>query len=193
MDCDCRSLICVLTRDHRRIVDLIMRLPMIAGEREGRRLVDELTGLLIRHAVAEDLFLYPAVGEIVPRWAVNLTRETGAHARIEQLLADLAEAKPHTLSSEALVSELLCEVDRETLHEELDVFPWLRHYGDAQLLDELGDKIQAFKNTAVIEKISNGGLTIRLGEQVLHHWHARPGPDAPTVDRPPARRRRTRR
>lgn len=53
-----------------------------------RRLADELTSELIRHAVAEDLYLYPAVPAFVAACAVDAARETGAHTRIEQLLTD---------------------------------------------------------------------------------------------------------
>jgi hypothetical protein len=66
---------------------LLLRLPMTHGA-DRRRLADELTSELIRHAVAEDLYLYPAVPAFVAACAVDAARETGAHTRIEQLLTD---------------------------------------------------------------------------------------------------------
>jgi hypothetical protein len=66
--------------DHRRIVDMLTRLPVTHGT-QCRQLVDDLTSELIRHAVAEDLRLYPAVCAIVPEPAVDVVREIGAHAR----------------------------------------------------------------------------------------------------------------
>jgi hypothetical protein len=125
--------------------------------------------------VAEDLYLYPAVCAIVPEPAVDVVRETGAHARIEQLPAELAETSPATLTFDALITQLVCEVDRETMHEELDVFRWLALCCDRQRLVKLGDKVQAFKDTAVVEKTPGGGLAIRFGDRVLHRWGPEPG------------------
>jgi hypothetical protein len=132
---------------------------------------------LIRHAVAEELYLYPAVRAMVPEPAVHVGRWTGAHARIEQLLAELAEAAPDTLTFDTLITQLVCEVDQETMYEEMDLFPWLALRGDPQQLVHLGNEIQAFKDTAVVEKTPGGGLAIRVGDRVLHRWRQQPGPD----------------
>lgn len=172
-----KNLISVLTRDHRRIVDLLWRLPMTHGTQR-RRLANELSSELIRHAVAEDLYLYPAVPAVVPASAVDAARETGAHARIERLLAELAQTPPDSLTFDALVTKLKCEVDRESLHEEADVFPWLARYCDPQMLIHLGEEIQAFKDTAVVEKTLAGGLAIRCGDRVLHRGEPPPRPGA---------------
>lgn len=171
-----KNAISVLTRDHRRIVDLLMRLPMTHGTGR-RRLADELTSELIRHAVAEDLYLYPALPAVVPASELDAARETG-HTRIERLLADLAQTAPDSLTFDELVTKLVSEVDRETLHEEVDVFPWLARYCDPQMLIHLGEQIQAFKDTAVVEKTPAGGLTIQCGDRMLHHGEPPPRPGA---------------
>jgi DNA-binding NarL/FixJ family response regulator len=174
-----KNVISVLTRDHRRIVDLLVRLPMTHGTPR-RRLADELTSEIIRHAVADDRYLYPALSAVVPASAVDAARETGTHTRIEGLLADLAQAPPDSLTFDELVTKLVSEVDRETLHEEVDVFPWLARYGDPQMLIHLGEQIQAFKDTAVVEKTPAGGLAIRCSDRMLHRWEPPPRPDAPS-------------
>ncbi|MFB9836314.1 hemerythrin domain-containing protein [Actinoallomurus acaciae] len=164
-----RSLISVLIRDHRRIMDLIMRLPTTHGP-DRRRLVDRMSGELILHAVAEDLYLYPTVHSTVPRWAIDVAMETGAHTRIEHLLAEISSTDAADATFGTLVTRLICEVERETMHEELSVFPWLSHHSDRRTLVELGDKIIAFKKAAVVEKTPGHGLLIRYHGVVLDRW-----------------------
>ncbi|WP_345474627.1 hemerythrin domain-containing protein [Actinoallomurus oryzae] len=168
-DSDDRSLICVLSRDHERIMGLLMRLPA-AREAGRRRVVDQVTGELIRHAVAEDMYLYPAIHASVPDWAIDMAKETGAHTRIERLLATLAATDTADVAFDALVTDLLWEVDGEIMHEEMDVFPLLTMCVDPQMLIDLGEQVQAFKTTAVVEKTPDTGLSIRYGERVLQRW-----------------------
>jgi DNA-binding NarL/FixJ family response regulator len=172
-----KNVISVLTRDHRRIVNLLLRLPMTHGTGR-RRLADELTSEIIRHAVAEDLYLYPALPAVVPASELDAARDTGTHTRIERLLTDLAQTAPDSLTFDELVTKLASEVDRETLHEEVDVFPWLARYCDPQMMIHLGEQIQAFKDTAVVEKTPAGGLTIQCGDRMLHRGEPPPRPDA---------------
>lgn len=114
--------------------------------------VDQVTGELIRHAVAEDMYLYPAIHASVPDWAIDMTKETRAHTRIERLLAALAATDTDDVAFDALVTDLLWEVDGEIMHEEMDVFPLLTMCVDPQMLIDLGEQVQAFKTTAVVEK-----------------------------------------
>jgi hypothetical protein len=92
---------------------MLTRLPVTRGT-QCQQLVADLTSELIRHAVAEDLRLYSAVCANVPGPAVDVVRETGARARIEQLPAEPAETSPATLTFDTLITQLVCEVDRET-------------------------------------------------------------------------------
>lgn len=177
-----RSLISVLIRDHRHIMDLIMRLLTTYGP-DRRRLADQMTDELILHAVGEDLYLYPAVHSTVPKWAIDITMETGAHARIEHLLADLSRTDSADPTFGELVTRLIGEVERETMHEELSVFPWLIHHSDRRTLVDLGEQIVAFKKTAVVEKTPGDGLLIRRGDVVLGRWE--PSDEGGLMIRPP--------
>jgi hypothetical protein len=105
-----------------------------------------VTSELIRHAVAEDLRPHPAVCAIVPEPTLDVVWETGAHARIEQPPAELAETSLATLTFDRLITQLVCEVDREIMHEELDAFRWLT------LCCDRHGEVQAVKDTAVVEK-----------------------------------------
>ncbi|WP_329249116.1 hemerythrin domain-containing protein [Actinoallomurus sp. NBC_01490] len=173
MDSDDRSLISVLTRDHRRIANLLARL--VRRDEDRRQLVDELTVEVMRHIAAEDLYLYPVAREVFPvareaivDCVIDFSHHKDIDVRVEQILADLAEAEPDSNSFDALVTKLVAEGSRVILHEELAVFPWLARYGDRQTLVELGDVIKSFEDAVVVEKACGAGFTIRFGDRVLH-------------------------
>jgi chorismate mutase len=177
MDVDDRSLSGVLIRDHARIRDLIARL-VTPGE-ECRQLADELTSELMRHMVAEELYLYPAVHKILPERAVDVSRHHDVDGRVEQILADLGEAEPASHAFDALITRLIAEGRRSVLDEELDVLPRLVQYGDKRTLIELGDMFNAFKDIAVVEKTCGAGLAVRVGDWVVHR-RERSQPPAPS-------------
>jgi hemerythrin superfamily protein len=147
MDSSERSAIKVLSRDHQRIADLLLMLCAVRGAGERRRLAKEVTSELTSHAAAEDRFLYPAIYTMAPACAFDVTLAANAHDRITDILAELAAAEATSCRFDALVTKLICEVHRETLHEEADIFPRLARYADERALIELGDQIQAFKDT----------------------------------------------
>jgi hypothetical protein len=147
MDSSERSLINVLNRDHQHIADLLQQLCAVRDADERRRLADELAGRLIRHAAAEDRYLYPAVRAMVLAGAANVTLETNAHDQINRLLAELEGTEASSCRFDALITKLVCAVHREMLHEELDVFPRLADYAGERTLIALGDQVRAFEDT----------------------------------------------
>lgn len=55
-----------LTADHREVEEIFGRIQAVAGrDQELRDLVDQVTIELVRHSVAEEQYLYPAVREHV--------------------------------------------------------------------------------------------------------------------------------
>lgn len=147
MDSGERSVIGVLNRDHRRIAGLLQKLCAVRDGGERRGLAEEMTGELIRHADAEDLFLYPVVRAIVLERDADVTLETNAHDEINRLLAELARTEAGSCRFDALVTKLICAVRTEVRHEEIEIFPWLACCAGEQTLIALGDQVQAFEDT----------------------------------------------
>jgi hypothetical protein len=142
-----RSVIGVFHRHHRQIAALLQKLCAVRGTGERRWLAEEMAGELIRHAAAEDLFLYPVVRAMVLDNAADVALEINAHDQINRLLAELAQTEAGSCRFDALVTKLICAVRVETLHEELDVFPWLARYAGERTLIALGDQVKAFEAT----------------------------------------------
>ncbi|MGI5224853.1 hemerythrin domain-containing protein [Actinoallomurus iriomotensis] len=168
MDGDDSSLISVITRDHRRLGDLLVRLTARGPARDG--LVDEMTAEVMRHVVAEELYLYPLVREVVPEWVVGSAEHADIDARMERLLADLSVTRPDSPAFDALITRLVVVTRQAILHEELEVFPRLARHADRRLLTDLGTMFRAFSDAAVVERTCDAGRVIRFHGLVLHRW-----------------------
>lgn len=138
-----------LMADHRevdRLFDQIEAVP--PGGSERRRLLDELTIELVRHSVAEEQHLYPAVRKHVPCGDALVKKEVDDHIRVEQLLKDLEGMDADDPDFIHLFVKLRTEVRAHVEHEEGDLFVQLRAACGPELLDILGQEIRLAKETA---------------------------------------------
>ncbi|MEU9099960.1 hemerythrin domain-containing protein [Streptomyces hundungensis] len=138
-----------LKADHREVEDLfdqIEALPLHDDKR--RHIADRFTIELVRHAVAEEMYLYPAVREHVPGGEALADREIKDHATVEQLLKDLEKADVGDARFDSLVQQLIREVSAHVADEEQHLFPALAGAVSTEVLDELGDKIRTAKKLA---------------------------------------------
>src|SRR5690349_2253834 len=115
-----------LTLDHREVAAVfeeIQTLPSGAARR--RELADAFTVALVRHTVAEELYLYPAVREHVPGGRELVAAELEDHAAVERLLKDLERADVEGQAFDATVATLIAEVRTHVKEEEEVLFPAL--------------------------------------------------------------------
>ncbi|MEU4493209.1 hemerythrin domain-containing protein [Streptomyces sp. NPDC023998] len=138
-----------LTTDHREVDDLFARIEKVPpGSPERKHLVDLLTIELVRHSVAEELHLYPAVREHLSGGDAIAEKEISEHARVERLLKELEERGADAADFDQLVVELKTEVTAHIQDEEGVLFAALRRACSGQTLDELGEKVRTAKKTA---------------------------------------------
>ncbi|MFD8430409.1 hemerythrin domain-containing protein [Streptomyces coelicoflavus] len=138
-----------LTADHREaesLFDRIQELPTDDAQR--RELADEVTIELVRHSVAEEQYLYPAVREHVDGGAELADKEIEDHAHVEQLLKDLEGAQPGQPAFEENMTRLVQAVTDHIQDEEGRLFPLLEDACSAEQLNELGEKVRQAKKTA---------------------------------------------
>ncbi|WP_052863214.1 hemerythrin domain-containing protein [Streptomyces niger] len=138
-----------LTTDHREVTELFGRIEGAApGSDERKRLADELTIELVRHSVAEEQHLYPAVRKHLPDGDALADEEIADHSRVEQLLKDLEKTGAEHPDFSHLVVKLRVEVSEHVRDEEGRLFPQLRDACPQEELDALGEKIRSAKKTA---------------------------------------------
>ncbi|MCC9305895.1 hemerythrin domain-containing protein [Kitasatospora sp. RB6PN24] len=157
------NVIAELTSDHREVEGMFERIQALEpGDRQRRELADEFTIELVRHAVAEEQYLYPAVRKYVANGDRLADKEIQDHATVEKLLKKLEGSKVEDPAFDALVTQVIHEVTGHVADEEQNLFPALAAGCSATELNELGDKVRTAKKLAP----------------------TRPHPSAP--DRPPA-------
>ncbi|MEU2393387.1 hemerythrin domain-containing protein [Streptomyces sp. NPDC007369] len=137
-----------LMADHREVAEMFSRMQAMAGGQELRDLVDEITIELVRHSVAEEQYLYPAVREHVEGGGRMADKEIEDHSRVEKILKQLEKMDTADAKMGPLVQQLMAEVTAHIQDEESNLFPMLRRACTSEQLDDLGDKIRRAKAMA---------------------------------------------
>ncbi|NEB03691.1 hemerythrin domain-containing protein [Streptomyces sp. SID13726] len=138
-----------LVTDHREVEELFGRIEALpSGEKDRKLFADQATIELVRHSVAEEEYLYPAVREYLVNGNTMADREIEDHSTAERLMKDLEGCEPDDPGFDRLIGELMTEVRSHIADEEQNLFPQLRAACSEKELDELGDKVRMAKKTA---------------------------------------------
>ncbi|MCX5115375.1 hemerythrin domain-containing protein [Streptomyces sp. NBC_00378] len=143
------DVIAELAADHRELEDLFSQIELQPVDHPRRReLADRLTAELVRHTVAEERHLYPAVREHVPHGAALADKELADHARVEQMLRDLEDLSVGDPQFNDTIAKLKLEVASHVREEEHELFPKLAAAILPEELDELGRLVRRARETA---------------------------------------------
>lgn len=138
-----------LVTDHHEVEELFGRIEGLPpGDKNRKLYADQVTIELVRHSVAEESHLYPAVREHVAGGDRIADKEIEDHAKAEQLLKDLESCQPDDPEFDRLMGVLMSEIRMHVADEERTLFPALRAACPPEALDELGDKVRRAKKTA---------------------------------------------
>uniref|UniRef100_A0AAU2VDF5 Hemerythrin domain-containing protein n=1 Tax=Streptomyces sp. NBC_00003 TaxID=2903608 RepID=A0AAU2VDF5_9ACTN len=138
-----------LTTDHREVDDLFLEIEKATpGSDERKRLADQLTIELVRHSVAEEQHLYPAVRKYVPGGDALADKEIADHGRVEEVLKSLEGLDADDPQFNHVIVKLRTEVEAHVRDEENNLFVRLRAVCPPGDLEELGDKIRTAKKLA---------------------------------------------
>lgn len=144
------NIIAELTADHREVEELFDTFRALDPEDHSRRrrVVDEFTTELVRHSVAEEQHLYPAVREHVPGGGPMADKELADHEEVERLLRQLEVADEADPRFDEMAAELVEQVSAHVKDEEENLFPALLAACPQDQLFELGDRIREAKRSA---------------------------------------------
>lgn len=138
-----------LVTDHREVEDLFGRIAALpSGDKDRKVYADQVTMELVRHSVAEEAYLYPAVREHVPGGDAMADKELEDHAKAEQIMKDLESCDADDPEFDRLIGMLMNEIRSHVADEEENLFPQLRAACPAEALDQLGDKVRMAKKVA---------------------------------------------
>jgi hemerythrin superfamily protein len=138
-----------LTIDHQEVEELFTNIDELpSGDRQRKLYADQVTMELVRHSVAEEAYLYPAVREHVPGGDALADRELQDHAEAERTMKDLERCDADDPDFDRLIGKLMMEIRAHVEDEEGNLFPRLRESCSPQVLNELGDKVRQAKKMA---------------------------------------------
>ncbi|MFB7908323.1 hemerythrin domain-containing protein [Kitasatospora sp. NPDC056076] len=138
-----------LMTDHREVEEMFARIQaMTAGGQQLRDAVDEVTIELVRHSVAEEQYLYPAVREHIRGGDRLADKEIADHGRVEEILKQLEQMDTDDAQMSPVLQRLMDEVAAHVQDEENNLFPMLTMACTPEQLDDLGDKIRRAKSMA---------------------------------------------
>ncbi len=145
---DGRDVVDILTADHREVTEMIAEIWTTADAKRRRDLADMIITELVRHSVAEEMHVYPAMREYLPDGDQAVEHDTEEHKEIEQTLKDLEGLEASDPRFDELIQSLEATLRDHISDEEDDQFPQLRAQLPAEKLVELGSKVEAAKKLA---------------------------------------------
>ncbi|WP_033223182.1 hemerythrin domain-containing protein [Kitasatospora phosalacinea] len=142
--------IVLLKEDHKAVEKLFKEFEE-AGDRAHvtkRRIVDQVIEQLTVHTVIEEEVFYPAAREAAPDTADHVLESVEEHHVVVWLLAELAGLDPQDERFDAKMTVLMENVRHHVEEEERDWFPEVRQAMGRNRLLELGERLEAAKETA---------------------------------------------
>jgi len=147
-----RDVIEILTTDHREVEAMFTELETLMQTRSGtddelrKDLADQITIELVRHAVAEEVAVYPKVKDKVS--AEEAERAKQEHAEAEKTMKRLEKLDPDDAAFEQEMRTLMTEIREHVAEEEGEMFPRMREVMTQDELTELGKRVEAIKAMA---------------------------------------------
>jgi hypothetical protein len=140
------DVVALLTQDHEAIRERLLECEDAMPE-DRAALFWELTVELIRHEVAEEVVIYPALRN-EPTGADVADARRAEEAAAEKQLAHMEKLDPTTEEFVGALRDLRAAVLTHAAREEAEVFPLLLAHDDGSFLDVLGQKIKGEKLAA---------------------------------------------
>ncbi|MDQ3764504.1 MAG: hemerythrin domain-containing protein [Actinomycetota bacterium] len=144
------DLITFLINQHDEVDDMFARLEEMDGATDDKvqRLAEQVVTSLVKHSVAEEIYLYPTVRKRVPGGDDIADHELSEHDEAEQTMKRLEALTPADAAFWPTLYELISQIRHHVQDEENDLFPKLREVCSGQELQELGRKVEQAERVA---------------------------------------------
>lgn len=138
----------VLRSDHREMEDLLGQIERTSHADQRRDLADTLIAEVVRHAVAEEMHVYPAIEAHVPNGDEKVKHDKEEHHEIVLTMTKIESFDTSDPDFLEQISKLRGQLQHHIRDEEADQFPQLRAHIPGDKLFELGNQVQNAKNLA---------------------------------------------
>ena len=138
----------VLSSDHDEFLALVEKIKSTPEQEVRRDLADILIAELVRHAVAEEMWVYPAMKKYLEDGEAAVEHDTEEHKELEVLMKRMEGSDPAEAEFLSIVGELE-EVLRDHIDdEESEQFPQLRTRIPRDELVQMGERVEKTKKIA---------------------------------------------
>ncbi len=139
----------VLMTDHREVEEMYARFKASpSGNEERRTIATEIITELVRHAIAEETYVYPAVRTKLEGGQELANQETAEHAEAERIMKDLEGRSADDPVFDRQVEALMTTILSHIADEENNLFPRLRSACSQEELDKLAVSVNRIKKIA---------------------------------------------
>jgi len=138
----------ILSSDHREFQALIAEIRTAPDAETRSDLRDALVSGLVRHAVGEEMYVYPAIKQYVPDGEAAVEHDIAEHKELERTMKELEAVEPTDPQFDTLLGQLETILVDHVQDEESDQFPKLRVAIPREQLIEIGSKVQTAKKLA---------------------------------------------
>ncbi|GAA2032485.1 hypothetical protein GCM10009740_23230 [Terrabacter terrae] len=138
----------VLTTDHREAMALIGEIRLTQEASTRRDLADTLIAELVRHAVAEEMYVYPAMKKHLPDGEAAVEHDLEEHQQLEETMKQIEGVDGGDPQFDELLRTLESVLGDHITDEEGEHFPQLRAALPPAELVELAGKVEAAKKLA---------------------------------------------
>jgi hemerythrin superfamily protein len=138
----------ILSSDHREMVELLGQIEHTADAGRRRDLADTVIAEVMRHAVAEEMYVYPAIEEHVPNGAQQVAHDKEEHHEIVLLMKQMEDTDAASPAFMNMVRQLEAMLRHHAQDEETEQFPQLRAHIPGERLVTLGAQVETAKRLA---------------------------------------------
>ncbi len=139
----------LLVQEHREAEQLLDQLSMQSGqEQDPRDVADLFISALVRHSVAEEMYVYPVIREYLDDGDEAVDHDTQEHQELEELLKELEGLQPADGEFTEVVARLREVLADHIKDEEDEQFPKLRQVVPAEKLVDLRAKVEMAEKVA---------------------------------------------
>lgn len=171
-----------LTADHREALALLDRIAASTDPEEKRDLADTVIAEVVRHSVAEEMYVYPAMREHLPDGEKEVQHDVEEHKQLEEIMKQLEAVESTEPRFDGLVSRMTEQLRHHAHDEESEQFPHLRAQIPREQLIEMREKVETAKrvaptrphpnapNTELFHKLLGPGVGLvdRLRDRLTH-------------------------
>ncbi|TDD65450.1 hemerythrin domain-containing protein [Jiangella aurantiaca] len=143
-----RTVVDVIVEDHREVEELFREAETAVDPAELRRATDRVIAELVRHSVAEEEYLYPALREHLDDGDELADREIEEHAEAERTMKELEALDAADADFRPKLEQLIAEIRHHIGEEESDALPRLAAACPTEELTRLGEQVERAKRLA---------------------------------------------